>query len=420
MKLKYEYLSLSFISFICGLLIVEVSPMVVAIPFLFNIIWYTYSFFFIVGFVLFGLVLWYFAGVLCYGFCYAAGVIVHQNNNIVIINNIACKNKKVPQQLTLKCNPKTVNIKQGEKLNFTCYFYGKRGKLLKVYSQKYTEPSFIDRIRNYIKSRISLSSQSEFLYALLLGDRSLMANQDILRQNGIIHMLAISGLHISIILFYVRLFVRYILNLSFILSYSLNASLISNICALAIATIYAIISFSGVNILRSIIMCTLAILVPYIDSRKCLIITIFILLIYNPNYVFDCSFQMSALATFAILSSMNNIGLQQLYINTALLPFTQTISPLALGLNLIMIPLISLALLLSLFLIHSEKTLFILDYFIHFLMKIVDIQLPFINIPLNNLTKCIYFLLLSFSIFTGRMYISCLGFIVVILQKIIQ
>lgn len=416
--MKYEYFSLSLISFICGLLLIPCGIYTVSIPFIFNFIWYTYSFFFIIGFVLFGLFIWHFCSVLCFGFCFGNGIISHLGNSYVTVSSIESR-YNTPKSLNLKYN-KINELTTGNAIKFSCFFYGNHGKLLKIYNVKTKSPGFIDRIREYIKSKIQISSQSEFLYAMLLGDRSHMINQDVLKTNGIIHVFALSGLHISIILFYVRFFIRNLLNLSFFISYNCNVILISNIVAILFSGLYAIISFASASTLRSLIMCVLSILIPYIDSKKSLIITIFVMLIFYPNYILDQSFQMSCLATFAILSTINNIFTQQIFINATMIPFTNIISPLSIGLNFIMIPMISIALILSIIAIHFPFTLKILDYFIQLIMHIMTIKLPYFSIYMSNITKTFYYILIALSIYLNKIIILLFIFLIVLIQNIIN
>lgn len=412
--IKYEYFSLSLISFISGLLITRMGFAAGIVPFVLNFLWFTYHMAIVAGFVLLGFLVWRFIAVLCMGFGFATGNVVYKGNNTVFIDQIESRTS-IPSSLQLRYNGE---LQPGKRVRFSCFFYGNRGKILKVYSQKDTSPSFIDRIRNYLKSKIQLSKQSEFLYAILLGDRSHMINQEIFKTNGIIHVFALSGLHISILMFYVRLFMRYFLSLSFFLSYSLNPVILSTLIALFLSLIYTLVSFSSASALRSLVMCSIAFLIPQIDPKKSLLVTVFILLLFNPNYVFDQSFQMSCLATFSIFSQFDNLIQQQLYINSVMIPFTQVFSPLSIVMNIVVVPLVAVILLCSFIMIHSASTIKILDILIEFLMSIMRIRLPYISITMSPPAKICYCGLITIAVYLNRMWIVSLGFLFILFQNI--
>jgi competence protein ComEC len=141
--------------------------------------------------------------------------------------------------------------------------------------------------------------------ALLLGDKSSLdesIKQDF-SNTGAMHVLAVSGLHIGILLS----IIIYILSLLSKFLSKKQALLI----ALFILWFYAIITGLSASILRATFMFSILVLSKFFSkthsSVNSLCFTAFILLLINPNYVYDIGFQLSYLAMFGIFSFYNII-----------------------------------------------------------------------------------------------------------------
>ena len=135
---------------------------------------------------------------------------------------------------------------------------------------------------------------------MLLGQRHEIS-KDILQnyQNaGAVHILAVSGLHVGIIL----------LMLTFLLSpldKLKHGTFIKLIIIIFLLWIFAFIAGLSASIVRAVTMFTaIAISMTVkqsINTYKALIISIFILLLFNPFYLFNVGFQLSYLAVFFIV-----------------------------------------------------------------------------------------------------------------------
>ncbi len=136
--------------------------------------------------------------------------------------------------------------------------------------------------------------------ALLLGQRQEIS-KDIIQnyQNaGAIHILAVSGLHVGIIL----------LMLTFLLSpleKLKHGILLKLLLIIFLLWAYAIVAGLSASIVRAVTMFTaVAITITLKQSKntyKALIISIFFLLLFNPYYIVDVGFQLSYLAVFFIV-----------------------------------------------------------------------------------------------------------------------
>ncbi len=136
--------------------------------------------------------------------------------------------------------------------------------------------------------------------ALLLGQRQHISS-DLMKSYtgaGAIHILAVSGLHVGIIL----------LILTFLfkpLNYFKNGKLITSVCIVILLWMFAVIAGLSASVVRAVTMFT-AITIGLYSNRtsniyNTLIISMFVLLLFNPNYLFEVGFQLSYLAVFAIV-----------------------------------------------------------------------------------------------------------------------
>jgi competence protein ComEC len=136
--------------------------------------------------------------------------------------------------------------------------------------------------------------------ALLLGQRQNLTNE--LQQSyigaGAIHILAISGLHIGIILL--------ILTAAFKpLHYFKHGKLMATALIIVILWMYAIIAGMSPSVVRAVAMFTAIAIGMFVNrpsgTYKTLVISMFFLLLFNPYYLFEVGFQLSYLAVFSIV-----------------------------------------------------------------------------------------------------------------------
>ncbi len=144
------------------------------------------------------------------------------------------------------------------------------------------------------------SNELSILNALLLGQRRGISKEQFkqYRDAGAIHILAVSGLHIGIILIILNFLFQHLEKLK-------NGKLIKLIVIIVCLWSYAFVAGLSASIIRSVTMFT-AIAVGMISNRpsevrNSLIISLFFLLLLNPFYLFDVGFQLSFLAVFSIV-----------------------------------------------------------------------------------------------------------------------
>lgn len=172
---------------------------------------------------------------------------------------------------------------------------------LTVLNSKISEPGFFSKINQtisfLIKSRAD-ENTAGLLIALLLGDRSLLPKKlafDI-KRIGLSHMLALSGMHLAIL----------VLGFVKLLSYIGVGKITRKFLIIPITLTYMLLTGMPVSVVRAglmlIISSLLFIFAKSSDSLTTLCISAALIVIINPVSIFDLSFWLSALATFGIVS----------------------------------------------------------------------------------------------------------------------
>lgn len=146
-------------------------------------------------------------------------------------------------------------------------------------------------IKNIIFSRIQKLDNHEYLLALILGDKSYL-DIDLYQRNGVSHLFAVSGMHVNFLVdfFEKKLKIK-------------RKSLI-----VLFLWFYAYIVSFAVGVVRVVIYKTLKIFASKkkYNNIKLLLMTGFIMILFNPFYVYDYGFLYSFLISFGIMLFQNN------------------------------------------------------------------------------------------------------------------
>lgn len=160
------------------------------------------------------------------------------------------------------------------------------------------------RFRNEIQRLLKQNGFKDDVFgvisALLLGQRNEISNELITNYSkaGAIHILAVSGLHVGIILLLLSYLFKPIEAFK-------NGKLLKAILIILILWIFAFIAGLSASVVRAVTMFTfvsvgLAIKAKHIIEHS-LITSMFALLVFNPMFLYDVGFQMSYLAVFGII-----------------------------------------------------------------------------------------------------------------------
>lgn len=182
--------------------------------------------------------------------------------------------------------------------------YGDNSQFLRLKKTNPTVKGIAANIREKItKALIQYGFKNDELAvinALLLGQRQHLTSE--LQQSyigaGAIHILAISGLHIGIILLILTAVFKP-------LHYFKHGKLTASIIIITILWMYAIIAGLSASVVRAVAMFTAIAIAMQVNrpssTYKTLVISMFFLLLFNPYYFFEVGFQLSYLAVFSIV-----------------------------------------------------------------------------------------------------------------------
>ena len=201
------------------------------------------------------------------------------------------------------------------KTNFYSFDYKKynenRGIFKKVSINEISEVKHLDSLlfkfktfRNRMTLKIDREitfDKSGYFQALIFGDKSYLLRDEIssFKNLGTSHLLAISGLHIGVL---ISLIYFILLKLKVSVDYIEKIILI-------IIPLYMLLSGASASVLRAGFMIIFYTVFrrKSIDKLDSLLLTFLILLFYNPLYTFNIGFQLSFFITFSLLMSESYI-----------------------------------------------------------------------------------------------------------------
>lgn len=149
-----------------------------------------------------------------------------------------------------------------------------------------------------IEENISASASRGLVLALMLGIREELNEelQTTYIRSGIIHVLAISGLHVGLLYMLLRILLRL---------FRLHHGFIGKVLSLFILWSYAWITGLAPAVVRAVTMFSLFIVSKMLkrsyQSTNTLVSSAFFLTLYNPHLTFQPGFQLSYIAVFGIL-----------------------------------------------------------------------------------------------------------------------
>ena len=151
-------------------------------------------------------------------------------------------------------------------------------------------------LQQQIDNNVQLSSQSKaLLSSLLLGNRNQMDEQTVavFQRLGLMHILAISGLHIGVITVFVSKIISFLRT-----SYR-------NCILLGLLWIFVFLAGFSPSVFRTVFMFTLLILGQFLkrkqSTKECIGLAFFLSILFEPYWLFDLGFQFSYLAVLGIV-----------------------------------------------------------------------------------------------------------------------
>lgn len=250
---------------------------------------------------------------------------IWHNINDVILTNVVIKNENLRKYtifygdaFIINGSPRLIGSSGNININSFYKYYTQNGihynHFVDLYKIKYLGSKPISQVRyifekiNYILKTNTLknikNNDSKYILSNLLfgkGDDIKKELKESYIKSGIIHILAISGLHITIIFF---IFI-------FILSYFVHNKNVSIIFSLALSWIYGCIISMPTSVLRALLMISFYKISDFFNRNSFKYSFIFnsliISLIINQSWIYSIGFQLSYLATFGIILIQKDI-----------------------------------------------------------------------------------------------------------------
>ena len=210
------------------------------------------------------------------------------------------------QATPIQLNPNGFDYKSYlEKQHIYHQIFTNRSSILVLKSERTSLFGYAEALRQNINDKLHhynfKPNELAIINALLLGQRQEM-NQNIYNdyvKAGAVHILAVSGLHVGIILMLLQSLLKPIEHFKY-------GRLIKLIIILLLLWSFAIIAGLSASVTRAVTMFSIVAIALHSNRKtniyNTLAISVFILLLCKPMFLFDVGFQMSYLAVFAIVS----------------------------------------------------------------------------------------------------------------------
>jgi len=210
------------------------------------------------------------------------------------------------QEIRGPLNPNQFNYKTYlEKQYIYHQLFTEHNLIFEISSKRNSIFGYADALRQTINHRLNSynfkAEELAIINALILGQRQDMDREMYTEyaNAGAIHILAVSGLHVGIILMMLNLVLKPIENIK-------QGKAIKVIIILVLLWSFAIIAGLSASVTRAVTMFSIVAIAMHLkrptNIYNTLSISMFILLLVNPMFLFDVGFQMSYLAVFAIVS----------------------------------------------------------------------------------------------------------------------
>lgn len=178
-------------------------------------------------------------------------------------------------------------------------------ELFEVNSNTTTLLGYADAIRSHINKKLKPfefnPDELAIINALLLGQRQDISEAvyNSYANAGVIHILAVSGLHVGIILLIFNFVLKPLEQLK-------HGKLIKTVLLVALLWSFALIAGLSASVTRAVTMFSILAIAINLkrptNTYNTLAISMFVILLFKPLFIFDVGFQLSYLAVFAIVS----------------------------------------------------------------------------------------------------------------------
>lgn len=226
------------------------------------------------------------------------------NNNTFKVDDILLINSKLIE-VNKALNPNEFDYKKFlKKKGIHHQIKLEEGSFIKLANNKKTLKGYAFIFREKINKALSKHNFSQeelsIINAILLGQRQYISLEvfENYKNAGAIHILAVSGLHIGIVLLLLNFLLLPVENFK-------RGKIIKLIIIITCLWLYAFIAGLSASVVRAVTMFT-AVAIGWMSNRPSsvknnLVVSLFFLLLINPLFLFDVGFQLSYTAVFSIV-----------------------------------------------------------------------------------------------------------------------
>ena len=278
-------------------------------------------------------------------------------------------------------------------------------------------------VKNYIVKRSEKFKHSDYFKAFLIGDKSEMDDYSLFQKNGVSHLFAISGMHLSL--------------LSGIILFVFKKSRFKEILAYIFLILFSMITNYSASIYRSLLLFIFIILNKKLDLRistvNVLLLVVCTLLIFNPLIIYDMGFLYSVSVSLCLIL-FNKYMKKNYFVNMFLTSFIAFLFSLPITLyynyevnlmqiinNVIIVPLVSVIIYPLTILTFVFRFLEpVLNMFIG-ILKFISNHLIVVNIivpKVNLIFYFVYYVFLFMFLKTNRKTFILLIFIYIMCLKV--
>ncbi|MBQ0787568.1 MAG: ComEC/Rec2 family competence protein [Oceanihabitans sp.] len=210
------------------------------------------------------------------------------------------------QEVSHTLNPNQFDYKNYlEKQYIYHQIYATNDKLFRVSDTKHTLIGYASLLRNTINIKLKKydfkADELSIINALILGQRQNISKSVYTNyvNAGAIHILAVSGLHVGILLLLLNTLFKPLESIA-------NGKIAKMISILILLWCYALIAGASASIIRAATMFSIVAIGMHLkrpsNIYNTLAISVFFILLFKPLFLFDVGFQLSYLAVLAIVS----------------------------------------------------------------------------------------------------------------------
>jgi ComEC/Rec2-related protein len=411
--MSYKVLFIIFVTIVCGLAF-HTHQTLCVVPIIVNLLSIQFNWLALVGIFIGSMYFYKFMVPFLVSFGVGYGKIEYKNQNYLYVSDIKSNHHKIPNNLKLKYNERDYTLKDGDNIKFSCtYFSSGSGKINKIYKINDGQLSLIQKTRIDIDQFLENSKFYPFMKSIILGDNSELSDFPELKNSGFWHLVAISGLHMNILILYLYWILRKLFAISFRINYYGNPQLFASVLSIIFGLCYLHLILYPVSAVRALIMTSCTMLFSKsLNNKKVLLLTAFGFIITDPNVIFNMSFQLSFLCTWLLINKFS-----LLFINCAILPILGQFNLVALLSNFIVLPLFSIVLLGSIisYIFKSMILLRAVDFLCNIMFAFINLPTILIKVYFNHITIILYCMALCLSVINENKWIMYCALLFVIL-----